>query len=49
MQVQMDIDGQLDRYKKIQLLCSNVDDSLMGPAIEQLWIYPEEDCQFFPQ
>lgn len=40
---------KLTGSKNIQSLCSDVDDSSMGAAIEQLWMCTEEDGTIVPQ
>jgi hypothetical protein len=40
---QLETEGTIDRYEKLQPSRPEVDEQLIGQEIEQLWIYEEED------
>ena len=46
---QLETDGAIDRYEKLQPSRPEVDEQLIGLEIEQLWIYEEEDGEKVPQ
>ncbi len=44
---QLETEGEIDRYEKLQPSRPEVDEQLIGLEIEQLWIYEEEDGKKF--
>ncbi len=46
---QLETEGAIDRYEKLQPSRPEVDEQLIGLEIEQLWIYEEEDGEKVPQ
>ena len=44
---QLETEGEIDRYEKLQPSRPEVDEQLIGLEIEQLWIYEEEDGEKF--
>jgi len=46
---QLETEGAVDRYEKLQPSRPEVDEQLIGLEIEQLWIYEEEDGVKVPQ
>ena len=46
---QLETEGMIDRYEKLQPSRPEVDEKLIGLEIEQLWIYEEEDGEKAPQ
>ena len=46
---QLETEGMIDTYEKLQPSRPEVDEQLIGLEIEQLWIYEEEDVEKVPQ
>jgi hypothetical protein len=46
---QLETEGTIDRYEKLQPSRPDIDEKLVGLEIELLWIYEEEDGEKVPQ